>query len=217
MSKKQITTLVLLLIVLIVSLYIIFKEQIDRMIKKNLLNNNTDFDDSQPLLFSEKVKVNKDQFIKRLKEISIDEDINPNALMFWINFESAGTFSPSIQNSIKATGLIQFLPSTAITLGTTVDQLKLMSNVEQLEYVKKYFEVWKSRMKDWLDVYLAIFYPAAIGKPDSYALPKGVTPQNPQFDYVIKDGIITVGEIRKYFQNRVKTTTPKSYWKYFGL
>ena len=39
-----------------------------------------------------------------------------------------------------ATGLIQFLPSTARGLGTTTDALAGMSSVEQLNYVEKYFD-----------------------------------------------------------------------------
>lgn len=221
MKKSDNVTAVIITILAIVVIYIIYKTEIDRLVKKNILNKNTNIPDDEPLLFNEKVKDNHDEFIEETRNLGIDIDVNPNAIMFWEDFESAGTFRSDIQNSIKATGLIQILPSTAIALGTTVDHLKSISNVEyQKIWVRKYFkDVIKQRgkLKDWLDPYLAIFYPVAIGKPDTYALPAGVTPQNPQFDYVVKDGVITVGEIRKYFQDRVKLKVPTMYWKYFGL
>jgi len=221
MNEKRVIYTVLIIVAVISIIYLLLKDKIDRMVKKNILNVNTNTPDKEPLLFNEKVKVNHDEFIQGVRDLAIDLDINPNALMYWMDFESAGTFSPSIQNPYtKATGLIQFMPSTAISLGTTIADLAKMTNVEQLKYVRKYFSNWiqiKGKLKNWLDVYLTIFYPAAIGKPDTWALPAGVTPQNPAFDYVVKDGIITVGEIRAFFQNRIKTNVPTMYWKYFGM
>ncbi len=89
-----------------------------------------------------------------------------------IAFESAETFSPAIKNAAGsgATGLIQFMPKTAISLGTTANALQSMSAVEQLHYVYKYFEPYKGRCKTISDVYMAILWPQAIGKPDDYVL-----------------------------------------------
>src|ERR1700741_706883 len=55
-----------------------------------------------------------------------------------IRFESGGTFNPAITNSIGATGLIQFMPTTAKGLGTTTDALRVMTFKQQLVYVDKY-------------------------------------------------------------------------------
>lgn len=218
MTERNKIIIILIIVTVIVGTYLLFKEQVDRFFKKTVINKNTNTPKEEPLLFQDKVKDNQKEFVQEIRNIGYDYDINPNALMFWIDFESAGTFSSSVVNkSTGATGLIQFLPSTAKSLGTTVEELSKMTNVDQLKYVRKYFDVWKSKIKDWLDVYLAIFYPVAIGKPDTYSLPKGVTPQNPQFDYVIKDGVITVGEIRKYFQDRIKIKVPTIYWRYFNI
>lgn len=80
-----------------------------------------------------------------------------------IKFES--NFKTAIQNAAGsgATGLIQFLPSTAKNLGTSVEALAKMSFVQQLEYVKKYFAPYRGKLKSLEDTYLAVFYPRAIG------------------------------------------------------
>jgi hypothetical protein len=62
-----------------------------------------------------------------------------------------------------ATGLIQFMPSTAKSLGTTTDVLLSMNNIQQLNYVLAYLRPYKGKMNNFVDVYLAVFYPAAIG------------------------------------------------------
>jgi hypothetical protein len=67
-----------------------------------------------------------------------------------------------------ATGLIQFMPKTAKGLGTTTDALARMSAVAQLEYVELYFKPYRVRTLE--DVYMAILWPAAVGKPNDFVL-----------------------------------------------
>src|SRR3990167_3056635 len=57
-------------------------------------------------------------------------------------FETNRTFDPGQCNAAGsgAIGLIQFMPSTAHLLGTTTEQLAQMTAVEQLAYVRRYFE-----------------------------------------------------------------------------
>jgi hypothetical protein len=114
-------------------------------------------------------------------------------------FETGETFSPSIRNGAGsgATGLIQFMPSTARGLGTSTDALAGMTAVQQLDYVKKYFQSYKGRLKTLEDVYMAILYPAAIGKDkDSTLFAEGTTAyrQNSGFD-ANRDGKITPAEV----------------------
>lgn len=111
-------------------------------------------------------------FREKLESVAYSLGIVPDYLMAVIAFETAGTFSPSVKNMAGsgATGLIQFMPKTAIGLGTTVDRLAAMSAVEQLDWVEKYFRPYKGRMKTLSDVYMAVLYPRAIGKPDDYVL-----------------------------------------------
>ena len=124
-------------------------------------------------------------------------------------FETGGTLSPSIQNKQSgATGLIQFLKATALTLNTTTDLLAVMEFPQQLVYVKKYYEHLGSKAKaltDPFDVYLCVLYPVLIGKLDSAVMSaKGslIYKQNVGLDSN-KDGQITKGEIREMFYKRV--------------
>jgi len=86
-------------------------------------------------------------------------------------FESARTFRPDIQHpSSKATGLIQFMPRTAKSLGTTTAKLKKMSAVQQLDFVEAYFKPYTGRLKDLDDLYMAILWPKAVARMASYVL-----------------------------------------------
>lgn len=121
-------------------------------------------------------------------------------LMAVMAFESAGTFRADIRNfaGSGATGLIQFMPATARNLGTTVDDLAKMTPEDQLNYVYKYFEPYKGRLKTLSDVYMAVLWPRAIGEPEDYVLwDEKVRPityrQNAGLD-ANRDGKITKGE-----------------------
>ncbi len=161
------------------------------------------------MIFENLITQNRTAFIVKLSEISKTLKIKPEWLMFVMWFETAHTLDHTIQNKVtKATGLIQFMPATAQQLGTTIPALMEMSNVSQLEYVRRYFTTYAGRMKDWLDVYLVVFYPVLVGKPDSYTIDRTiVAKQNPIFD-LNKDLKIEKGEIRqallKQMSNEVK-------------
>ncbi len=110
-------------------------------------------------------------FLGAVETVSQDLGINSADLLTAISFETVGTFNPAIKNpNSTATGLIQFLESTAKGLGTSTAELAQMSNVEQMAYVKKYLEPYKGRMKNLGDVYMAIHWPAGVGKDDSYVM-----------------------------------------------
>lgn len=109
------------------------------------------------------------------KVIDICHGLNiadPNWLMACIAFESGETFSASITNGAGsgATGLIQFMPATARGLGTTTEILASMSAYDQLDYVEQYFRPYAGRLNNLGDIYMAILWPAGIGKPDSWIL-----------------------------------------------
>jgi hypothetical protein len=160
-----------------------------------------------------------------------------SALMACMCFESGGTFRPDKQNNGGSNyfGLIQFgtaaVTDLAKTFGLkiTLDDVKAMDQLDQLDLVFKYFEMWQKRGKVYKrleDFYLTIFYPAAVGKgPDEVLFRKGSPVpieaksylQNSGFD-IDKDGDITVGEICSrlydmYYQgmavkNRVSSPSP---------
>lgn len=131
-------------------------------------------------------------------------------LMAVIAFESAETFRADIKNfaGSGATGLIQFMPSTARSLGTSVEALASMSPGDQLNYVYKYFRPYKGRLKTLADVYMAVLWPAAIGKPDDFVLwDKQSRPttyrQNAGLDFN-RDGKITKGEAAAKVEAKLK-------------
>lgn len=139
-------------------------------------------------------------FRDRLFEICQILDVEPDYVMACMAFESAETFSPSIKNAAGsgATGLIQFMPNTAKGLGTTTAALAAMTSEQQLEWVLAYFLPYKGRLKTLADVYMAILWPAAIGKADGWTLwDKASRPttyrQNAGLD-LNKDGKITKAE-----------------------
>lgn len=140
-------------------------------------------------------------FIQYLLRFCDDLDIDPSWLMACMAFETGRTFDPAITNKAGsgAVGLIQFMPQTALSLATTSEKLAAMDAVEQLGYVEAYFEM-TPRLRSLEDTYMAILWPAAIGKPLDYVLfdshdekhPKRYI-QNAGLDWN-KDGVITKAE-----------------------
>lgn len=104
---------------------------------------------------------------------------DPGWLANLINFETGGTFSPSVRNpTSSATGLIQFMAATATGMGTSTAALASMSAVTQMEWVERYLRQWQSRgFSNPTDLYMAVFYPAAMGNPD-YPFPDRVVAAN---------------------------------------
>ena len=102
------------------------------------------------------------------KRLGVSED----DLYAVMAFETGGTFNPAEKNRAGsgATGLIQFMPSTAEGLGTTTDELAKMSRTEQMKYVEKFLSNKGISGKGLSDVYMAVLFPAAVGKPDDFVL-----------------------------------------------
>lgn len=124
--------------------------------------------------------------VKKLSDIGKKYGIPLEWLANLINHESAATWNPAIKNGIGATGLIQFLASTAKGYGTTTDALQKMTFSQQLDYVDQYLDKGtKSYRKNGkiktsytqTDLFMTIFYPAAVGKP-SYQFPAKVSKAN---------------------------------------
>ena len=145
-------------------------------------------------------------FKNRVIVLSTSIGCDPNHLMACMAFESGETFSPSVKNPVSgAIGLIQFMPSTAKSLGTTSEALAQMSAVDQLDYVEDYFDPWKGKLTTLPDLYMAILAPFAIGKPDSTALYKQGTAayeQNKGLDHDM-DGVITKAEAAGHVQAKL--------------
>ena len=159
--------------------------------------------------FVEYVKENRVEFTEKVASICSQLNIKPEWLMFVMWFESK--LNPQAVNPISgATGLIQFMPSTARGLGTTTAVLKRMSNVQQLDYVLAYLRPYKGRMRTWVDVYLAVFYPRAMGNPNFVITSDIVAKQNKIFD-LNKDLDISVKEIETALRKQIPEKYRKDY------
>jgi hypothetical protein len=136
-------------------------------------------------------------FKAKVIKISDSLGIDPNYLMAAMAFESGETFSASVKNAASgATGLIQFMPSTATSLRTSTSALAAMTPEDQLDDVEKYFAPYKNKLNSLEDVYMAILWPAAIGQPNSFVLfstPSAAYNQNSGLD-ADNDGNVTKAE-----------------------
>jgi hypothetical protein len=178
------------------------------------------------MILLDKFKLNKGEKLpdveRRIQQICTLLGINPAWLMMvmWsesrlnaqsVNKQPGDSDNPQIRSSTRATGLIQFMPNTALNMGTTTKALYAMNAIDQLGYVYKYFKPWTGKIKSYFDLYLITFFPEAIGKPDDYILQtkklssSTIAKQNPFFD-VNKDGKLTVGEIKR----RMYESIPKA-------
>ena len=100
-------------------------------------------------------------FKKKVEEISQGLGINPNWLMV-VMFKESGLDSKSQNKSTRATWFIQFMPDTAKALGTTLEELKNLSPLSQLDYVEKFYEMnSKIGYSSLKDLYLTTFFPVA--------------------------------------------------------
>jgi hypothetical protein len=123
-------------------------------------------------------EVTKDTaFMGKVNAVSTDLGINPNDLLRVIEFETGKSFSPAVRPIAKdgkrissAVGLIQFLESTAKGLGTTTEDLAKMTAAEQMDFVGKYLAPFKGKIKNFGDVYMAVHWPAAVGKDEAYVM-----------------------------------------------
>jgi hypothetical protein len=115
-----------------------------------------------------------EQEITKLRQVVRNLGLPPHNVQDFMGcmaWETGETFSPSIKSPVStATGLIQFMKNTAIGLGTTVEALAKMSVVEQLGYVEKHFLPYRKKIQNLGDIYLAILWPAGIGKSDDTVL-----------------------------------------------
>jgi hypothetical protein len=148
-------------------------------------------------------------FRARVAWIAATLALDVNWIMACIAWESGESFSPSKKNMAGsgATGLIQFMPSTAADLGTTTAALAKMTAEDQLNYVYKYFRLMIKQhgpIKSIEDCYMAILWPAAVGKPITFQLFKSQVQyrQNSGLD-TNKDGVITKYEAASHVREKL--------------
>ncbi|MGI9034986.1 MAG: hypothetical protein ACR2GD_02990 [Pyrinomonadaceae bacterium] len=164
----------------------------------------------------------RDKTIRICQELGIK---NPSWLMTVMAFETRRTFSPSVPNAAGSTGigLVQFMketidgridkagkfhPGLGANLGMKHNQLATMSNVQQLDVVKAYFQQFGSKSaqaNNVEDLYFLVLMPVGFGKDGSYPLftsGKKYT-QNAGLD---KDHnhIVTTGEVSQIIKDMLQ-------------
>ncbi len=166
------------------------------------------------MLYDNYVKTNKEAFLAKVVTISQRLGIEPEWLMQTFMNESA--MNHQAVNAVSgATGLIQFMPNTAIALGTSTTALKNMTNVQQLDYVYKYLLPYANKINSYIDLYFSVFFPLAMDKPDNWIFQTSnlaaskIAQQNPAFD-LNRDGKLTVAEVREAMLKKVPAN-----WKEF--
>lgn len=151
------------------------------------------------MFLEDKIKDNQSQFRLKVYDIAEKLGIDPDWLM-GVMFIESSLDHRAVNKITNATGLIQFMPYTATRLGTTTQNLLGMSNVEQLDYVYNYLKPWANKLTSLIDLYLTIFFPAGVAKPEDWVVQASTLPasliakQNPGYD-LNRDGQITLHEI----------------------
>lgn len=159
-------------------------------------------------MYENYIRTNKTAFLAELSRISNLLGINPEWLMI-VMYAESGVNEKAVNKTSGATGLIQFMPSTAKGLGTTVQKLYAMTNVQQLYYVYKYFSPYAGKITSVTDLYKIVFFPVMIGKPTSWVLQTStlsaytVANANKIID-LNRDGKITVAEFENYVMTYLK-------------
>ncbi len=143
---------------------------------------------------------------KRLFEIADTLQADPVDLITVMYAESA-LKTTAVNDSSDATGLIQWLPSSAKRQGLTKKELLNMSILEQLNEVEVYYKGTKKmpKIKGFMDLYLAVFRPRAVGKGEDYLIAKKgskIYRQQPYVD-MNEDGKITSGDLAEFGKSRL--------------
>lgn len=163
-------------------------------------------------------------FARAIVDLSSSMGLEPNNLLGVMSSES-GIDPQAVNPQGGATGLIQFMPATAKALGTTVEALRQMTGVEQLEYVRRFFLPHQGRIRkdEPGDYYMAVFLPAYLEAPrdtqlgvkdSTEILPRTgftrgkVYAQNAVFDRT-KRGFFTVGDVMAKNESRVAQARTK--------
>ncbi len=144
-------------------------------------------------------------FIAEVEAMAQRLDTRPEYIMAVMSFETGGSFSPRANNpSTDATGLIQFLPSTARGLGTSVEALRGMSATEQLRHVEAYFNQYEGQLGTLEGVYTSVLSGRARPNPSDTLFSSGSEAYrlNSGLDYN-RDGSVTSGEATSAVASRL--------------
>ena len=152
-----------------------------------------------------------DGFYNKVVEISQRIGCDPNDLMGLMYSESG--LDSTTTNSIGATGLIQFLPNTAESLGTNSAQLKAMTPEQQLDYVERHLISCKRQagIRDEQRIgrgtlYALVFLPARANNNVLTQRGENYYDQNTALD-VDNNGIITKSDLNARICSKIREAT----------
>ncbi len=142
-------------------------------------------------------------FLREVNAMAQRLGTKPEYLLAVMSFES-GLNPKAVNGDSGATGLIQFLPSTARGLGTSTGALRAMSAQEQLRYVEKYFQQYEGKLNTLEGVYTAVLSGTARPDPNTTLFSSGTAAysQNRGLDFNA-DGRITSGEATSAVASRM--------------
>tara|TARA_R100000773_G_C4216706_1_gene115287 strand:+ start:364 stop:1554 length:1191 start_codon:yes stop_codon:yes gene_type:complete len=155
-------------------------------------------------------------FLKAIEDLSEKRGINQSQLLGLIASESS--FDPkAVNKDTGATGLIQFMPEVAESLGTTTDEIQKMSRAEQVKLIDKYFDMNKLPDNPTAgQLKTNVLMPAYTDKSDDFELMTknkqftdgeagnpNTYSQNKGLDYN-EDGFVTVGEAGESVTKKMK-------------
>lgn len=171
--------------------------------------------EEEPLYLLDKASLfvsRPEDFELKVRDISGMLGIAPEWLMAVMYSESRFDASAVNLKGSGATGLIQFMASTAEEFGISIHRLEKMDHLQQLEYVYLYLDKVRQRYgeyRDLTDLYLGILYPKARGQDYCYTLyakPSKQYQQNAGLDEN-RDGRVTVSDI----EHRMKRLYPTAF------
>ena len=147
------------------------------------------------------------EFLAKVKEIAQRLDCDYRDLLGLMNSESG--IRADIKNpNGSASGLIQFIESTARSLGTTTAELRAMKPIDQLDYVEKYLTNTKAsagitgRLSAG-DLYSLVFLPGRANRDVLTTSGENYYKHNKGLD-LNKDGQITKAELsQRVYDKRV--------------
>lgn len=153
------------------------------------------------------------KFESKVCRISRKLAIPPEWLMTVIFFESRFDAAAVNSKGSGAAGLLQWKREEAELIGTTPEKIKDMDAIEQLDLIEQYLKIVRQQQgkdfEDLTDLYLACFYPQALGEDYCYAMF-----QSGEINYsryspldINKDGRITVKDL----DDRLKQQFPTAY------
>ncbi|MDX1906121.1 MAG: transglycosylase SLT domain-containing protein [Bacteroidia bacterium] len=151
-------------------------------------------------------------FEGKVREIAGMLDVPPEWLMAVMYSESRFDAAAVNLKGSGATGLIQFMPATATELNVSLERLRNMDPVHQLEYVYMYLQRVRERYGEFttlVDLYLAILFPRGMNQDPCftlYAHPTVAYQQNAGLDEN-KDSRVTVSDIDR----RMQRLFPQAY------